>query len=174
MDADIAAKILAKRLSASTAPSAVSAYEVEINRCAIADLDVGDALANGDNIAAEFVPHNSWRLAAEAPTAHVEECETHAPRSHFQDSFSRLWLRGRSVLDHERLTPIFARPLLSLYALPDTHIETFKDSSSTRSISRARRMSQAMRNSPEQNYISDYKLGLGSELINFFALTIRS
>ena len=81
------------------------AHEIEVNRHAIADLDVSDALADGDNVAAKFVPHNSGRFAAEAAAAHVEECETYATRSHLQNGFSTLWLRGRSVFDHECLAP---------------------------------------------------------------------
>jgi hypothetical protein len=50
----------------------MSAHEVEINRGAIADLHVGHACADGDNVAGQFMPHDARRRAAEAAAAHVE------------------------------------------------------------------------------------------------------
>src|SRR5581483_7459369 len=72
-NADVAAEIFAERLSAAAAPLALSAYEVEINRCAIANFDIGHTLADGDNVAAQFMPHNA------RPTPAARICMTASP-----------------------------------------------------------------------------------------------
>src|SRR5580700_4945361 len=72
VNADISAEIFAQRLSAAATPPAMSAHEVEINRGAIANFHVGHTLADGDNVASQFMPHYAGRRAPEPAAAHVE------------------------------------------------------------------------------------------------------
>src|SRR5271170_6624325 len=106
MDADIAAKILAKRFSSAATPPAMSAYEIKINRCPITDLDVCYAFTNGDNIAAKFMPHYSRCFAAEPAAAHVKQRKTHATCAHLQNGFSVFRVGDRAIFDRECLTPV--------------------------------------------------------------------
>ena len=82
MHADIAAPFLAQRLAAAAAAPAMPAGEIEIDRAAVADLDVGHAVADRDDVAAELVAHDARGLAAHAAGAHVEQRQPDAGGAH--------------------------------------------------------------------------------------------
>ena len=106
MDADEAAEILAQCFAPAMTPAAMPAIEVKVDGAAIAGLDVGDAVADSDNVAAEFVTHDARRFAAEAAAAHVEQRQPDTGGADLHDGFTGARLRIRPFLKCEGLPPL--------------------------------------------------------------------
>ena len=75
VDPDVAFPAGAEGFTAAAAPFADAAVEVEVDADTVANREGGDAVAESDDVAGEFVAHDAGHGAAEDAAAHVGEGE---------------------------------------------------------------------------------------------------